>query len=46
MKKLEVQAANIGEVIQEKEVYKTFVQTISRKRGDTQRRSRWKMRPF
>jgi hypothetical protein len=46
MKKLEVQAPNIGEMIQEKEVYKIFVQTISRERGDTKRRSRWEMRAF
>jgi hypothetical protein len=46
MKKLEVQAANIGEVIQVKGVYKIFVQTIPRRRGDTQRRSRWEMKAF
>jgi len=46
MKKLETQAANIRKMIQEKEVYKIFVQTISMKRGDTQRRSRWEMRAF
>jgi hypothetical protein len=46
MKKLKAQVANIGKMIREKEVYKIFVQTISIKRGDTQRRSKWEIRAF
>jgi hypothetical protein len=46
MKNLELQAADIGEMIHEKAVYKIFIQSISRKRGDTQSRGRWKMRAF
>jgi hypothetical protein len=33
-------------VIHEKAVYKIFVHSISRKRGDTQSRGRWEMRAY